>query len=170
MTSPDTSAPLYCPAQARSDCNPSRSACAIALAVCSGFCGAGRTGAVVVTTFGLAPAVAGGVITGLCRVPSWLRPSMLLKTPILVTNPEGHWKAIDVKPIKAHLPEFWRAQRRAPGFTEPADGNSNAERRRTRTITPAISCCSEVGGPGQTALKEASRAGHRVPAGSARRR
>jgi hypothetical protein len=60
LTSP-VMAPLYCPTQARSDCSASCFACAIAFAVSSGFCGAGRIGTVV-TTFGLAPAVAGGVI------------------------------------------------------------------------------------------------------------
>lgn len=57
LTSPDI-APLALSDQARSDCNPSRSACAIAFAVSSGFYG--RTGTVV--TSGLSPAVAGGVI------------------------------------------------------------------------------------------------------------
>ena len=59
LTSP-VMAPLYCPTQARSDCSASRSACAIAFAVSSGFCSAGRIGTVV-TGFGLAPAVDGGV-------------------------------------------------------------------------------------------------------------
>ena len=97
LTSP-VIAPLYCPTQARSDCNPSRSACAIAFAVSSGFCSAGRTGTVV-TTFGFAPAVAGGVI--------WASADAVIVTTInvaestdLMTNPGGYWKAIDVKPIK----------------------------------------------------------------------
>uniref|UniRef100_UPI0013D2FC73 hypothetical protein n=1 Tax=Klebsiella pneumoniae TaxID=573 RepID=UPI0013D2FC73 len=42
-------------------------ACAIAPAVSSGFCNAGRTGTVV-TIFGLAPAVDGGVIWA-CAAP-----------------------------------------------------------------------------------------------------
>ena len=53
LTSP-VIAPLYWPTQARSDCSASRSACAIAFAVSSGFCNAGRTGTVE-TGFGLAP-------------------------------------------------------------------------------------------------------------------
>ena len=65
LTSP-VIAPLYWPTQARSDCSASRSACPIAFAVSSGFCSAGRTGTVV-TGFGLAPAVEGGVICACAR-------------------------------------------------------------------------------------------------------
>src|SRR5882724_3888948 len=59
LTSPEM-VPLYWPTQARSDWIARRSACAIALAVSAGVCKAGRIGTVV-TCFGLAPAVEGGV-------------------------------------------------------------------------------------------------------------
>ncbi len=82
LTSP-VIAPLYWPTQARSDCSASRSACAIALAVSSGFCNAGRIG-IVVTGLGLVPAVDGGVVICACAdVPhSGQPPSMLPKAPI----------------------------------------------------------------------------------------
>ncbi len=92
LTSP-VIAPLYSPTQARSDCSASRSICAIAFAVSSGFCSAGRIGTVV-TTFGLAPAVAGGVICACAGAP---RTTNMLATTInvaestdLMTNPARH--------------------------------------------------------------------------------
>ena len=75
LTSP-VIAPLYCPTQARSDCSASRSDCAMALAVSAGVCTAGRIGTVV-TAFGLAPAVEGGVICAKAGSP---------KAPIAATN------------------------------------------------------------------------------------
>ena len=67
LTSP-VIAPLYWPTQARSDWIARRSACAIALAVSAGVCSAGRIGTVV-TGFGLAPAVAGGVSWAWAEAP-----------------------------------------------------------------------------------------------------
>src|SRR4051794_39390649 len=100
-------APLYCPTQARSDCRASRSAGAIAFAVSSGFCSAGRIGTVA-TVFGFAPAVDGGVIWACAEVPKTTTVNVAERTD-LMTNPEGntkgiqtrfHWKVIDVLPIK----------------------------------------------------------------------
>ena len=83
-------APLYCPTQARSDCSASRSACPIALAVSSGFCSAGRIG-IVVTGFGLAPAVEGGVICACAETPETARAAAAIinvaESTDLMTNP-----------------------------------------------------------------------------------
>ena len=107
LTSP-VIAPLYWPTQARSDCSASRSACAIALAVSSGFCSAGRTGTVV-TGFGLAPAVEGGVICACADGPESAKTEAatinVAESTDLMTNPGEYmeWKGgtiIDVAPIK----------------------------------------------------------------------
>src|ERR1700716_796058 len=68
LTSP-VIAPLYWPTQAKSDWIARRSACAIALAVSAGVCKAGRIG-MVVTCFGLSPAVDGGVICAWAEAPA----------------------------------------------------------------------------------------------------
>ena len=87
LTSP-VIAPLYWPTQAKSDCNASRSACAIALAVSSGFCNAGRIG-MVVTTFGLAPALEGGVSCACAGAP--IKTTINVAESIdLMTNPGSH--------------------------------------------------------------------------------
>src|SRR6201993_1927512 len=96
LTSP-VIAPLYSPTQARSDCSASRSACAIALAVSSGFCRAGRTGTVV-TVFGLAPAVVGGV-NWACAAPTATTINVAESTN-LMTNPGEMTDTIDVHAIK----------------------------------------------------------------------
>ena len=91
-------APLYCPTQARSDCSASRSACPIALAVSSGFCSAGRIG-IVVTGFGLAPTVEGGVICACAETPESASAAAAIinvaECTDLMTNPgeSGGWSA-----------------------------------------------------------------------------
>ena len=85
LTSP-VIAPLYTPTQARSDCSASRSASAIAFAVSSGFCSAGRTGTAA-TAFGLVPAVEGGVICASAEVPN-AATSNVAESTDLMTNPE----------------------------------------------------------------------------------
>ena len=87
LTSP-VIAPLYWPTQARSDCSASRSACAIALAVSSGFCNAGRIG-IVVTGLGLVPAVDGGVVICACAdVPRSAAATInVAESTDLMTNP-----------------------------------------------------------------------------------
>ena len=81
-------APLYCPTQARSDCSVSRSACPIAFAVSSGFCSAGRIG-IVVTGFGLAPAVEGGVICACASEAAKPKAAIInvAESTDLMTNP-----------------------------------------------------------------------------------
>ena len=93
LTSP-VIAPLYWPTQARSDCSASRSACPIAFAVSSGFCSAGRTGTVV-TGFGLAPAVEGGVICACADGPESAKTDAatinVAESTDLMTNPGEYW-------------------------------------------------------------------------------
>ncbi|BBB95510.1 hypothetical protein BE61_09300 [Bradyrhizobium elkanii USDA 61] len=96
LTSPDI-APLYSPTQARSDCSASRSACAIAPAVSSGFCKAGRIGTVA-TVFGLVPAVDGGVIWA-CAMLMEAAINVAESTD-LMTNPGEMTDTIDVQAIK----------------------------------------------------------------------
>jgi hypothetical protein len=79
------------PDPGESDCSAKRSACAIAFAVSSGFCGAGRIGTVV-TTFGLAPAVDGGVIWACAEVPGTTNVRATInvaESADLMTNPGG---------------------------------------------------------------------------------
>ena len=94
LTSP-VIAPLYWPTQARSDCSASRSACAIALAVSSGFCSAGRIGTVV-TGFGLAPAVDGGVNWACADDPGLAKMEAetinVAENTDLMTNPREYWR------------------------------------------------------------------------------
>ncbi len=93
-------APLYCPTQARSDCSASRSAWPIAVAVSSGFCSAGRIG-IVVTSFGLAPTVEGGVICACAETPENASAAAAIinvaECTDLMTNPG---RVIDAQPIK----------------------------------------------------------------------
>ena len=86
LTSP-VIAPLYSPTQARSDCNASRSACAIAFAVSAGVCSAGRIGTVA-TAFGLAPAVVGGVICARAETAQTSNTNVAASID-LMTNPAG---------------------------------------------------------------------------------
>jgi hypothetical protein len=91
LTSP-VIAPLYWPTQARSDCSASRSVCAIAFAVSSGFCSAGRIGTVV-TSFGLAPAVEGGVSCACADAPQgniMVTTINVAESTDLMTNPGSH--------------------------------------------------------------------------------
>ncbi len=91
LTSP-VMAPLYWPTQARSDCSARRSACAIAFAVSSGVCSAGRIGTVV-TTFGLAPAVVGGVSCACAEAPGTQKVATTInvaESTDLMTNPGSH--------------------------------------------------------------------------------
>src|ERR1700737_2025481 len=89
LTSP-VMAPLYWPTQARSDWIARRAACAIALAVSAGVCRAGRIG-IVVTGFGLAPAVDGAVICAWAEAPAAtninVAVSIDLMTSLLTTGP-----------------------------------------------------------------------------------
>ena len=93
LTSPDM-APLYWPTQARSDWIASRSACAIALAVSAGVCRAGRIGTVV-TGFGLAPAVAGGVICAWADAPAATNINVAASIDLMTSL-----RSIEVRAIK----------------------------------------------------------------------
>src|SRR6516162_8600111 len=79
-------APLYSPTQARSDCNASRSPCAIAFAVSFGVCGAGGVTGTVATRFGLVPAVDGAVICACAETPATTKNSVAASRD-LMTNP-----------------------------------------------------------------------------------
>src|ERR1700733_10656011 len=88
LTSP-VIAPLYWPTQARSDCNASRSPCAIALAVSAGGRSAGRVG-VVVTGFGFVPAVEGALICAWAGCPADAATAVNINVAVstdLMTNP-----------------------------------------------------------------------------------
>src|SRR5882672_5534159 len=158
LTSP-VIAPLYWPTQARSDCSASRSACAIALAVSSGFCSAGRIG-IVVTTFGFEPTVAGAVICACADAPIAKTVNKIINVAVsidLMTNPNGNTgnteAIIDVRPIKhICLVGTNRAGVQGTGPRNRLTMLSTTELERyARHIV-----LREVGGPGQTLLKEAS--------------
>jgi hypothetical protein len=100
LTSP-LMAPLYCPAQARSYCIASRSACAMALAVSAGVCKAGRIG-IVVTGLGL-PAATGGVICACAEEAATIinvAVSIDLMTCPNLAGLEFRWMSIDVAAMK----------------------------------------------------------------------
>src|SRR6516165_10354336 len=96
LTSP-VIAPLYSPTQARSDCNASRSLCAIALAVSAGVCSAGRMGTVAAVfgltlAVGLPPAVGlvlalAGAVIWACADASWTARINIAASIDLMTNP-----------------------------------------------------------------------------------
>ncbi len=132
LTSP-VIAPLYWPAQARSDCSARRSACAIALAVSAGVCRAGRIGTVA-TCFGLAPAVDGAVICAWADVPATRNAVMHINVAAsidLMTNPGS----IDV-PSNKHICLVGNNRALVQGTPAQGNGPDHAERRRTRTLRP----------------------------------
>ena len=95
-------APLYCPTQARSDCSASRSTCPIALAVSSGLCSAGRIGTVV-TGFGLAPTVEGGVICARASEAAKHKAAIInvAESADLMTNPGECRSGIGERALKS---------------------------------------------------------------------
>ena len=162
LTSP-VIAPLYWPTQARSDCSASRSACAIALAVSSGFCRAGRIG-IVVTGLGLAPAVDGGVNWAWADDPNTIKMDAetinVAENTDLMTNPkairEGILERSLTSPPIKHICLVGNncASVQGPerkGLEPRRMLTANELERYARHIV-----LREVGGPGQAALKEAS--------------
>ena len=151
LTSP-VIAPLYWPTQARSDWSARRSACGIALAVSAGVCSAGRIGTVV-TGFGLAPAVDGGVSWAWAEAPIAANINVAVSND-LMTGP-GPLKLSAIKHICLVGNSCAMVQGRGMDSGD-REGRSltmlSAEEleRYARHIV-----LRDVGGPGQAALKAA---------------